>query len=98
MASPIATVSELQQSGPKQFIYHDRPAIVLQSEDGIRAFYNICTHDGGCCALVGRDLVCESHGARFNPVSGKALSMPAPLDSKLTPIPIRVEGDAVYVD
>jgi nitrite reductase/ring-hydroxylating ferredoxin subunit len=98
MAEPIATLTELAVVGSKSFTHRGRPAIVVQTEQGIRAFYNICTHDGGCCTLVGRDLQCELHGARFNPVSGKALSMPAPLDSRLTPIPIRLQDDAVYAD
>ena len=94
----ITTVTDLQQSGTKEFTYRDRPAILVASERGIRAYYNICTHEGGTCELIGRDLQCCVHGARFNPATGKALSIPAPLDSKLTPIPIRIEGDAVYVD
>lgn len=95
---PIATLAELQQLGSKRFKYQGWPAIAVHTGEGIRAYANICTHAGGCCELIGRDLVCELHGARFNSVSGKALSAPAPLSSSLTPIPIRVDGDAVYVD
>ncbi|MBI4434062.1 Rieske 2Fe-2S domain-containing protein [Candidatus Uhrbacteria bacterium] len=91
-------MEELAVCVTKEFFYRGRPAILVQSEDGIRAYYNICTHDGGCCALVGRDLVCESHGARFNPVSGKALSAPAPMGTFLTKIPIRIEAGAVFID
>ncbi|MBI2483462.1 Rieske 2Fe-2S domain-containing protein [Candidatus Uhrbacteria bacterium] len=94
----IATIAELARIPWKEFVYRGRPAILVQSEDEIRAFYNICTHDGGCCALIGRDLVCESHGARFNPVSGKALSAPAPMGTFLTKISVRIEMGAVFVD
>lgn len=96
--SLIATLHELPAGTTKSFVHRDRPAILIHDADGIRAFYNICTHDGGTCELVGRDLQCCVHGARFNPRTGKALSHPAPLDTKLTPIPVRIDGDAVLVD
>ena len=95
----IITITELQQSGVKEFVHQNRPALVVLTERGVRAFYNACTHDGASvCALVGRDLQCCLHGARFNPATGKALCRPAPLDSKLTAIPIHMDGDTVCVD
>lgn len=94
----IATVRELPKGTTKAFTYREHPAILIHDEDGIRAFYNICTHEGGECELIGRDLQCCLHGARFNPRTGKALSEPAPLDSKLTPIPIHIEGERISVE
>ena len=94
----IATVGELPEGTTKSFTYRGRPAILIHDADGIRAFYNICTHDGGTCELVGRDLQCCVHGARFNPRTGKALSHPAPLDSRLTPIRVHIEGETISVE
>lgn len=94
----IATVRELPEGTTKAFTYRGRPAILIHDADGIRAFENICTHVGGTCELVGRDLQCCLHGARFNPKTGKALSSPAPLDSKLTPIPIYIVGGVISVE
>lgn len=94
----IARVGELSEGTTTSFTYRGRPAILIHDADGIHAYYNICTHDGGELELVGRDLQCCQHGARFNPRTGKALCAPAPLDSKLTPIPIQITGDVITVE
>jgi len=89
----IARIDTLPVGRTTQFFYRERPAILVHDEDGIHAFVNICTHEGGELELVGRDLTCCLHGARFNPRTGKALCGPAPLDSRLTAIPVRVDAD-----
>ncbi len=65
------------------------------------AFYaveDVCTHDGGPLdqgELDGCRIMCPRHGALFDVISGKALTMPA-----VVPLPtysVTVEGDDISV-
>jgi 3-phenylpropionate/trans-cinnamate dioxygenase ferredoxin subunit len=65
----------------------------------IYALANMCTHDGGPLGqgvLLGAEIECPRHGARFDVRTGAVKALPA-----IMPIPayeVKVEGDAVYVD
>ncbi len=44
------------------------------------AIEDVCTHDGGELMggrIVGREIECPRHGARFDVITGRALSLPA---------------------
>lgn len=94
----IATVTDVPMGTTKSFLHAETPAILVHDEDGFHAYVNVCTHEGGELALIGRDLQCCLHGARFNPRTGKALCGPAPLDQRLTAIPLRIIDAVIYVD
>ncbi|HVO42929.1 MAG TPA: non-heme iron oxygenase ferredoxin subunit [Aggregatilineales bacterium] len=57
-----------------------------------------CTHDDGPLAdgeLTGTVIECPRHGATFDIVTGKALTLPA-----ITPVPryaVRVQGDEIQI-
>lgn len=82
MSEPIlvANVDELPPGG-KKVVDVDGRAIALFRVDG--AFYaidDICTHDGGPLAegdLIGCEIQCPRHGARFDLRTGRPLCMPA---------------------
>jgi 3-phenylpropionate/trans-cinnamate dioxygenase ferredoxin subunit len=65
----------------------------------IYAVANVCTHDGGPLGeghLLGDEIECPRHGARFNVRTGQVKSLPA-----IIPIPIfkvKVEGDDILVE
>ena len=75
-------------------------AIALYNVSG--TFYatdDICTHDGGTLAdgeLVGNEIICPRHGARFDVRNGKAMCMPA-----FTPVntyPVKVQGEDIFIE
>jgi nitrite reductase/ring-hydroxylating ferredoxin subunit len=76
-------------------------AIMLGGE--IRAYHNACPHTGSPLDWLpgrffsddGRALVCATHGARFDPLTGACLSGPCPRG--LYPLAVRDLGDAVSV-
>lgn len=74
-----------------------KPAIVVNSDQGLHAFSAICTHLG--CVVTYNDLAsvieCPCHGGRFNPVSGAVVSGPPP--APLPPITVDVEGDQIFL-
>jgi 3-phenylpropionate/trans-cinnamate dioxygenase ferredoxin subunit len=74
--------------------------VALCNVDGqIYAIANFCSHDDGPLGdgyLLGDEIECPRHGARFNVKSGEVKTLPA-----IIPIPtfaVRIEGDDILVD
>jgi len=74
--------------------------VALCSVDGeIYAVANVCTHDNGPLAqgyLIGNEIECPRHGARFNVQTGEVKSLPA-----IIPLPtfeVKIEGDEILVN
>ena len=77
----------------------------MVNHDGeIRAWVNRCPHVGTPLDLWpnefytddGVDLICSTHGAIFEPLTGRCTIGPCAGDA-LTPLPCRREGDALVV-
>ena len=86
--------------GGKKLVEIDGGAVGVFNVNG--AFYAIedmCTHDGGNLVegdLLGSEIECPRHGARFDVRSGIATKMPA-----FEPVPtyaVKVEQDNVLVE
>jgi nitrite reductase/ring-hydroxylating ferredoxin subunit len=77
-----------------------RKSICLANVDG--AFYaidNLCTHDRGPLGdgeLIGDQIECPRHGARFDVKTGKVMAFPAVVPVKA--YKTEVVGDEVRVD
>jgi 3-phenylpropionate/trans-cinnamate dioxygenase ferredoxin subunit len=74
--------------------------VALCNVDGeIFAMVNVCTHDGGPLGegyLLGDEIECPRHGARFNVRTGEVKTLPA-----IIPIPtleVKIDGDDIWVD
>jgi cytochrome b6-f complex iron-sulfur subunit len=74
-----------------------KPAIVVNTEQGVRAFSAICTHLG--CIVTFDDLsstiVCPCHDGRFSPATGAVVSGPPP--TPLAPLEVSVEGEDIFI-
>jgi cytochrome b6-f complex iron-sulfur subunit len=76
---------------------NDQPVIVINTNQGMRAYSAICTHLG-CVVEWDQErqfILCPCHDGRFNAINGAIISGPVP-----TPLPqleVTVEGDAIYV-
>lgn len=75
-------------------------AVALFNVDGtIYAINNKCSHVGGPLgegALIGKEVTCPWHSARFDVTSGEALSGPARGD--VNSFKVSVDGTAVVVE
>ncbi len=66
--------------------------------DSFYAIGDICTHDGAPLEggeMVGDQIECPRHGARFDVKSGKAMCLPA-----ITPVPtykVEVKGEELWI-
>jgi 3-phenylpropionate/trans-cinnamate dioxygenase ferredoxin component len=94
----VATRAEFPIGG-KLLVELDGRAIAVFNVDGTYyAIDDVCTHDGGPLAegeLMGCEIECPRHGARFDVRTGKPLCMPA-----IEPVAVHateVRGDDIYV-
>ena len=87
-------------AGQVQAVHAGARRLALCHVDGV--FYavdDLCTHDDGPLAdgtLVGRELECPRHGARFDVQTGAVTCLPAVLP--IRSYPVKVDGDDVFVD
>lgn len=94
----VATAADLPTGG-KLLADVDGRAIAIFNVEGLYfAIDDVCTHDGGPLAegdLVGCEIQCPRHGARFDVRTGKALCFPA-----FEPVPthkVELRDGTIYV-
>ncbi len=85
----IAQADEIA-NGERMFLEIDgRPIVVFRIADDYYAIADVCSHDDGPVGegdLVGYDITCPRHGARFDVRNGKVLSLPAYQDIPAYPV------------
>jgi toluene monooxygenase system ferredoxin subunit len=74
------------------------PVLLVNLEDGVRAYEDICRHKGVRLSggrLSGTKLVCPVHAWEYDVVSGRGLN---PSQVCLPAFPVRVVGNEIHVD
>ncbi len=93
----VAKTSDIPPGAGKVVALGSKPAIVVNTDQGVHAFSAICTHLG--CVVAWNDLAgviqCPCHDGRFNPVSGTVVSGPPP--APLPALDVSVEGDQIFL-
>jgi len=87
---PVDTRRMLEVDGVAIAVFH--------LEEGFYAIENVCTHDGGELAsgeLVGCEITCPRHGARFDLRNGVVTAPPA--YEAVAVLPLRVDGEWLQV-
>lgn len=94
----VCSVSEIPDPG-KMTLEVDQTMVVLFHVDGqFHCLDDVCTHDGGPLGegqLIGHEIACPRHGARFCVRSGEALTMPA--TQATVTHQVKVDGGDLYV-
>jgi 3-phenylpropionate/trans-cinnamate dioxygenase ferredoxin subunit len=93
-----ARVSQLPASGKMTLEVGDRMVVLVRVGDRYYCLDDVCTHDGGPLGegeLCGFELACPRHGARFDVRNGRALTMPATVDTLSHDV--KVVGDEIWV-
>jgi 3-phenylpropionate/trans-cinnamate dioxygenase ferredoxin subunit len=94
-----AKAADIHVGRAKVVQIHDEDIALCNVGGTIYAVANVCSHDHGPLGegyLLGEDIECPRHGARFSVASGAVKALPA-----VVPIPtfeVRIEGDDVLVD
>jgi len=80
----VAPIEELP-AGERLFIEVDgKPIVILNVGGKIYAIGDVCTHDEGPLGegeVDGFEIICPRHGARFDLRNGKAVALPAVVDT-----------------
>jgi 3-phenylpropionate/trans-cinnamate dioxygenase ferredoxin component len=93
----VATRDELPPGGKILADVDGRAIAVFHCDGGYYAIDDVCTHDGGPLAegeLIGCEIQCPRHGARFDVRTGRPTRMPA-----IEPVAthaVEVRGDDIY--
>ena len=95
----IGTIEEVPRGTMKVYEVGDREIVVCNADGKLYAIDNVCTHDDGSLdegELIGYEVECPRHGARYDVRSGEVTSPPAfmPVDA----FAVRVDGDEMQVD
>jgi cytochrome b6-f complex iron-sulfur subunit len=93
----VATTADVPPGGGTVVPLNGKPAIIVNTDQGVRAYSAICTHLG--CVVAWNDLAgviqCPCHDGRFNPASGTVVSGPPP--APLPALTVAVEGEQIYL-
>ena len=94
----IAKTDAVPVGGVRVFEVNGRSIAVANVDGTFYVIDNVCTHDGGPLGegtLVGDQVECPRHGARFDVKTGQVRALPA-----VRPVrtyPVQVNGDEVQV-
>ena len=93
----VGTTDDIPPGAGKVVAMGSKPAIVVNTEQGVKAYSAICTHLG--CVVAWNDLssqiVCPCHGGIFNPSNGSVVAGPPP--TGLPPLTASVEGNQIFL-
>jgi nitrite reductase/ring-hydroxylating ferredoxin subunit len=76
----VATLQDIPPGQAKKIRVGDKDIALFNTDGGIRAIEDSCPHRGGPLSegeLIGQEVVCPWHGARFNVNTGAHLCPPA---------------------
>jgi len=94
----VAHVSEIKQGERLLLEIGDLPIMLFNVGNTFYAIGNLCPHDLGELdesELVGYEVICPRHGARFDIRNGKVLRLPATQD--IPSYPVKIEQDNILI-
>jgi len=99
MKRRLCSVAELPEGGARVFEIDGTSLAAARSATKVFVVENRCSHDDGPLGegrLVGAEIECPRHGARFDLASGRATRMPAvaPIET----FAATIEGADVFVE
>ena len=95
----VGTIEDVPPGTVKVYEVEDREIAVCNANGELYGIDNVCTHDEGSLdqgELIGFEVECPRHGARFDVRSGNVTSPPAPYP--VDTFAVRVEGDEIQID
>jgi metal-sulfur cluster biosynthetic enzyme/nitrite reductase/ring-hydroxylating ferredoxin subunit len=95
---PVAKTTDLPDPGQTLLEVEDRIVVLFRVNNDYFCIDDVCTHDGGPLSegrLEDHAIACPRHGAKFDIRTGKALTMPATVDTAAHEV--KIEGDQILV-
>ncbi len=94
----VAKTTDLTDPGQTLLEVEERIVVLFRVGGQFFCLDDVCTHDGGPLSegkLTDHAIACPRHGAKFDIRTGKALTMPATVDTAAHEV--KVEGDDILV-
>lgn len=103
----LVTLSELQVKGSFKFSYRQegipREGFVAFYEGQVVAYENVCRHvpitldygDARFFNAQGTHFLCQTHGATYEPLTGKCIAGPC-IGASLKPLRVELRDDAIW--
>ncbi|MBU6452044.1 MAG: non-heme iron oxygenase ferredoxin subunit [Cyanobacteria bacterium REEB67] len=94
----IAETKDIPDGEVKVYDLNGAAIALCHVGDKFYAVQDLCTHDGGPLGegeLVGSQIECPRHGARFDVKTGKAMCLPAVID--IPTYEVEVRGGEIFV-
>jgi 3-phenylpropionate/trans-cinnamate dioxygenase ferredoxin subunit len=94
----VARLSDMNDPSRQLVEIDDRLIVLLRVGGDVFALDDVCTHDGGPLGegeLVGYEIACPRHGAKFDIRDGAALTMPA--TKPTVAHEVKIVGDDIMV-
>ena len=94
----VAGVGDIPEGQVREYEVADVNIVICHASDGFYALANECSHDSspfGDGRLVGHELVCPRHGARFDIRTGAFTAPPAVVG--IDRFELKVESVDIYV-
>jgi cytochrome b6-f complex iron-sulfur subunit len=93
----VGTTRDIPIGQGKVVPVNNKPVIVVNTTQGVKAYSAICTHLG--CIVewdqTRRFILCPCHDGRFNPITGAVISGPPP--HPLPAVQVVVDAENIYV-
>lgn len=109
MRRRLATVRELREKKALKFTYRDegvsREGFLAWFEDRVVCYQNVCRHipitldygDGQFFDAEATHFICQTHGATYEPLTGKCIAGPC-VGTLLKSIPVEVVLDEIWIE
>src|SRR5213080_4063351 len=94
----IAKTTDLPEAGQMLVELEDRIVVLFKVGGEYFCIDDVCTHDGGPLSegrLENHSIACPRHGAKFDIRTGKALTMPATVNTAAHEV--KIEGEDIFV-
>ncbi len=95
---PVAKTTDVPDPGQTLLEVEDRIVVLFRVGNEYFCIDDVCTHDGGPLSegrLDDHAIACPRHGAKFDIRTGKALTMPATVDTAAHEV--KIEGDNILI-
>ncbi len=93
----VARVEDIPAGESLTIPFGRYPAIVIHTEEGLKAYSAVCTHFSCIVKWNSSDntLYCPCHEGYFEPLQGEVISGPPPLP--LEKIPLSIENGEIFI-
>ena len=104
----LASLEELQKRGTIKFCYREegisREGFLAWHEGEVVCYENVCRHvpitldygDGRFFTPDGKHILCQTHGAMYEPLTGKCVAGPCP-GTFLKRLEFAIDGDEIFL-